>query len=310
MSNSTENRLNLDLNFDALPDLPQLRPLREFAPRLWARPDALALWIGGSIGRGSADRYSDVDLRIAVRAEAFEEWQRAEIQTLIGNSVVAQTRLSFGEHAFLHHVVLTTGDIYDIWIQSEDHAVGADTILIVGCRDEKLRSHLNACRQAAPAPDLPASSDTVRQMLVEFWINTHKHRKVLDRNLHLLAIVGAQNDRAVLLRLWYMEITGLDAGNPRTQTIHGLAHQMRTVEQAKGAEALRVLGASLASRADILTAIEMLRDEIGHTGRLLAARLDFAYPAEVEAVARQGWQEFQASRGETNSVEQQRNKTI
>lgn len=303
MSNNTDDRLNFDLNLDALPGLPQLQPLREFAPRLWARPDVLALWVGGSVGRGDADRYSDVDLRVAVRGEAFEEWQRAEIQTLIGDGVVAQTRLNFGEHAFLHHIVLATGDIYDIWIQSEAQAVGADTILILGCRDEILRSRLSACQQEPLIPDAPASPDVVRQMLVDFWINTHKHRKVLDRNLHLLAMIGVQNDRAALLRLWYMEITGLDAGSPRSQTIHGLTHQMRTVEQAKGAEALRVLGASLASRADVLTAIEMLRDETGQTGRLLAAHLDFAYPAEAEMVARQGWQEFRASQSGTNSVE-------
>ena len=285
---------DIPLTFAALPNLKQLKPLLEFAPRLWARPEVLALWIGGSIARGDADRYSDVDLRVAVRADAFEEWKRPAVHALLGDTFAAHTRMDFGELAFLHHVLLTTGDIYDIWIQSETHAVGADTIIILGCRDETLRASLEACKPNAPAVDAPASADAVRQCLVEYWINTHKHRKVLDRNLHLLAMTGIQTERAALLRLWHIEATGRDVGAPHTQTIHGLTRQMRTVEQAKGISALQTLGASLASHEDILTAIETLRDAVSQTGRLLADRLNFDYPIAAETVARQGWQEFKA----------------
>lgn len=125
-----------------------------------------------------------------------------------------------------------------------------------------------------------------------FWLNTHKHRKVLHRGLHLLSLTGIHLERQLLLRLWYIQATGCDCGEIRTQTIHGLTHLMQTVEQARGSEALEVLGASLASRADIFHTIEQLREQVTQTGRDLAQRLKFDCPETMEQTARRGWQEF------------------
>lgn len=53
------------LNLDALPDLPQSALLKQFAPGLWAAEGVVAMWLGGSLATGTADRYSDVDLFLA-----------------------------------------------------------------------------------------------------------------------------------------------------------------------------------------------------------------------------------------------------
>lgn len=281
------------LDLEALPFLPQLEALMDVAPGLWERADVIALWIGGSIARGNAGRYSDVDLRIAVLPEALETWRNLDLNTLFAGKCVAHVLLNFGARAFLHHLVLASGDIYDVWVQSVEAPVQDEFVLTLGCRNENFEAKLREPEcNPLPAPQ-PADAATVQSLLEYFWLNTHKHRKVLHRGLHLLALTGIHNERQLLLRLWYIQATGNDCGEMRTQTIHGLTHLMQTVEQARGAQALEVLGASLASRADIERAIEQVRDEVTQAGRILAQTLHFAYPEAIEQTARRGWQEFQ-----------------
>ena len=280
------------LTLDALPMLPQLQPLLRIAPALWQHPAVIALWIGGSIARGQADRYSDVDLHIAVRAETLETWKQPDVTRFFGGTCVGYKFLTFGEDTFLHHLLLNTGDIYDIVVQSAAAPVPEETVLVLGCRDEALLERLRMSRPVPAIPFPPANPAVIREILTDFWINTHKHRKVLARRLHLLAMTGIQTESALLLRLWYVEATGTDCGAQRTQTIHGLTDLMRTVEQAKGAEALVILGASMASREDIIHAIEALRDAVSHAGHALADRFCFEYPETLEQITRTGWADF------------------
>ena len=140
-----------------------------------------------------------------------------------------------------------------------------------------------------------ASQDVIREVITDFWFNTHKHRKVLHRGLHLMAQTGVEMERGVLLRLWYVEVTGRDCGSVRSQTIFGMTQVMRTVETAKGAAGLAILGASLADHAAICRAVEQLRDEVAKVGRTLAEAFEFSYPSALEAVARHGWQEYTSS---------------
>lgn len=277
---------------ETLPTLPQLKALRDVAPKLWERPEVVALWIGGSIARGNADLYSDVDLRIAVVPEALQVWRHVDLNALFAQSCVAHVLLEFGEGAFLHHLVLETGDIYDVWVQSATEAVHDEFILTLACRDENFAEKLHQPKWEPVSSSQHANGETVRVLLEHFWLNTHKHRKVLYRGLHLLALNGLHNDRQLLLRLWYIQATGNDCGEMRTQTIHGLTHLMQTVEQARGTEALQVLGASLTSHDDICRAVEQLREQVTQTGQILAETFKFDYPDAMERTARRGWQEF------------------
>ena len=280
------------LNLEALPLLPQLAALAVTAPTLWERLEVVALWIGGSIARGNADIYSDVDLRIAVTPEALEMWRHIDLNTLFADNCVAHMLLPFGERAFLHHLVLASGDIYDVWVQSVEEAVHDEFTLTLACRNEDFAAKLREPDCKPLPPPLPAEAETVRMLVEGFWLNTHKHRKVLHRGLHLLSLTGIHLERQLLLRLWHIQATGNDCGEMRTQTIHGLTHLMQTVEQARGSEALEALGASLATRADIFRAVEQLRDQVTQAGRMLAQALGFDYPEAMEETARRGWQEF------------------
>lgn len=137
----------------------------------------------------------------------------------------------------------------------------------------------------------PARAEEIRQLLEEFWIGTHKHRKVLYRRLHLLAITGIQRERALLLRLWYVAQTGRDFGSA-SPTIHGMAELCRTVEHVQGVVAFHVLGAPLTNNDQICHAIELLRDAVSAAGQRLAETLGFSYPHDLEQMVRQGWHDF------------------
>ena len=54
------------ISLASLPDLPQVRAISHAARALDRRRDVHAVWLGGSFARGDADRFSDVDMRIAV----------------------------------------------------------------------------------------------------------------------------------------------------------------------------------------------------------------------------------------------------
>lgn len=44
-------------------------------------PDVLAAWVEGSVGRGTHDAGSDLDVHLAIRDEAFESYGKPEAAT-------------------------------------------------------------------------------------------------------------------------------------------------------------------------------------------------------------------------------------
>ena len=64
-----------DLRLEALPPLPQSQTIRAIAPRLWQDERVVAIWLGGSLAAGSADQYSDIDMRIAVAPSDIASWE-------------------------------------------------------------------------------------------------------------------------------------------------------------------------------------------------------------------------------------------
>jgi predicted nucleotidyltransferase len=70
------------LFLDVLPDLPQSDLLRQLATGLWQAKGVVALWLGGSLATGAADRYSDVDVYLAVDPEARRDWMEPDLDAL------------------------------------------------------------------------------------------------------------------------------------------------------------------------------------------------------------------------------------
>lgn len=282
-----------ELQLDRLTALPQRETIREVASHLWPDAGVVALWIGGSLAGGAGDRWSDVDFRVAVAPEQFAPWKSPPFEQIFSHApVVGHGVIPFGDDAVLHHLVLANGEIFDFFVQSTARLPTPEPLLILGCRDAAFERIL-AGQNSVPQVEMqPVSGEAVRELLVNFWINSHKHRKVLARGLDLLATLGLHIEQSMLIRLWYIEASGQDCGDVRRQTIHSLTKVVRTIEQAMGAPALALIGAPTRNRQELLQAIKANRQAISQLGPRLAQRYDFEYPVALEAVTRQGWQAF------------------
>jgi predicted nucleotidyltransferase len=92
-----------------LGDLPQQRRLHTVVGDLWRDPAVAALWLGGSLARGAGDAHSDVDLRIAVLAEAFDTERLPAAAEPLKAAAVAILPLRFGGKSVLFHMLLVEG---------------------------------------------------------------------------------------------------------------------------------------------------------------------------------------------------------
>ena len=254
-------------------------------------PEVRALWVGGSIAAGRADRYSDVDCGVALGAEGFLRFGEADLDDLFGSACVAHAERSFGDDLVLHQIVLDDAEIFDLLVWRASAVRVDEPVILLGCRDAGLRELLTE-RCAAPETRFaPAEPGEVREILVWFWTSSVKHRKALHRGLELAAQVGVRLQSGWVWRLLVLRETGLDPGDPTRQTIHGMTQAARSVRDA---DAVALLGASLESRAEIEEAVDRLHDAMSAVGRELAERLGFEYPHALETTTRRAWREFRA----------------
>lgn len=284
-----------ELRLEALPSLPQSQTVRDLAPRLWCDERVVAVWLGGSFGTGTADSYSDIDLRVAVPPADLVRWEAPDLGALLGDPPLARHFLRFGDDSFLHHLIVPNGDILDLLVQSAAVAPSAEPTLVLGCRDEAFAQLLGASNHAPPPVSAPVTGDVVRGIITDFWVNSHKHRKVLHRDLDLMFPAATYANWYMLMRLWYIAATGNDVSPHHFTGIHGLTAMSRAVERVYGAEPLALCGAPTRDREEICAAIARYRDVVSRLGRSLAERYAFEYPAELEEMTRREWDAFRAA---------------
>jgi len=282
-----------ELHLDMLPMLPQRATIVEAASHLWQNEDVIALWLGGSLAHGAGDLYSDVDFRVAVEPQQLASWKSLSFEAIFAQApVMGQHIITFGDDAFLYHLLLSNGEIFDFFVQSTERSPTAEPVLILGCHSESFE-HLLVENNNVPRVEIQAvHKELLQQMLIDFWISTHKHRKVLYRNLDLMVPQGLQAERGMLLRLWYIQATGQDCGDMGRQTIHSLTRVVRAIGQSRGAQALATIGASARDRRELCCVIELHRGIIAQAGRELAQTYMFEYPAALEATVLRGWKDF------------------
>jgi predicted nucleotidyltransferase len=282
-----------ELNLSHLPDLPQRDIIREVAATLWQQPAVIAIWLGGSLARGAGDVYSDIDLRVAVALADLTSWEEPAFELLFACSpVVGRQFLRFGDEAFLHHLILASGVLIDFYVQSSECELSPEPHQVLGCRSDILAVRLAESQTELPAiVPLPPSGEALRSLLVDFWINSHKHCKVLHRNLDLLCLRRIHAERDLLLRLWYLQVCGKDYATAR-ETIHSQSDIVHAVERARGREALRTLGAPTRNRGELVQVIELHHELVSRLGHELAERYSFAYPSALEATVLQAWKSF------------------
>lgn len=224
----------------------------------------------------------------------FPRWEAPDLDALLGAPPLAAHLLHLGVNSLLHHLILANGDILDLLIRSAAVAPDSEPVLVLGCRDEAF-ADLLATSNHTPKPEIvPVSGEQVRDLIVGLWVNSHKHRKVLYRQLDLMFPAATYFNWHELMRLWYIAATGHDTGPHHFTGIHGLSDLVRTVEAAWGSEPMALCGAPIRTRDEICSAIERYQDTIAQLGRALAERYGFAYPDELEAVTRRDWRAFRS----------------
>src|SRR5262249_25133768 len=174
---------------------------------------------------------------------------------------------------------------------------GVEPTLVLGCRDETFAHLLAASSHPLTPVSAPVTGEVVRGLVVDLWVNSHKHRKVLYRHLDLMFPAATYFNWQMLMRCWYTAATGHDVSPEHFTGIHGLTDLTRTVAGAYGAEPLALCGAPTRTREEICAAIERYQDAFAEVGHMLAERYGFAYPTELEAVIRREWHAFQGIRG-------------
>lgn len=280
-------------NFDptTLPNLPQSRRLAALVADLWADPNVVALWLGGSLARGQGDRYSDVDLRVALRPEAYSPDQIPESARQFISAAVTRVPLRFGGEAVVWHMMLDNGEMYDLHVQPSSEKPPYEARLVLACRDADFGEQLIGGEdRSVDFP--PAVPDDIRQLVAFCWMNQQKHQKVLYRGLPLLSWQGELLMRQELVRLWFVLATGTDCGPVRRLTIHTLTPVIQALQAQMGADALALVGQPMRTEAELIAGAAKLREELARVGRLLAEKLGFDYSSAAEATVRRTWQEF------------------
>jgi predicted nucleotidyltransferase len=287
------------IDFTGLPAYSQIAFLPDLAPLLWQRPDVVGLWLEGSLARGNADRYSDVDLYIGVTPATLDDWRSLAVESLFGDQYAAHFFSNFAKDFFVYHVYLQAGGIYDLHIQPRDRELPKANRLILACRDDDYRTALLAATpDPATDPALPYALQPVDPtilpgLLTTFWMNVDKSRKVLYRNQDFTAYTGLYLFRHWVARLLFIELTGTDCGDLTRTTIHGLKAASTVLVQALGAELGQLMGAPTTNRQEIQQAQERLHQEVARVGRVLADQYGFPYPAALEQIVLHNWQAFQ-----------------
>lgn len=269
-----------------LPDLPQKRFLIEVVEGLWQDPSIVAVWLGGSLARGQGDPNSDVDLRLALRPETYTRMPAAA--SPIFEMAVVHQRLEFAEDSTLHHMLLRNGQIYDLLVQSTARRPTNERRLVLACRDAAFGDALS--HGVDPQTTFqPAVAPAVRQIIEGYWLGLLKHKKVVERDLGIVAWEGEHRLRCSLLQLYHILATGEDCGDPLRMTIHSMSPAVRNVQAGIGPTALAMLGKPTRTVEELVESAMQIAREVARVGRLLSTRLGFDYPAEAERFVADAW---------------------
>lgn len=284
------------LTLDGIPPLAQADFLHQLVPMLWQRPGVLAIWLEGSMGRGNADRYSDVDLYVGLADRVLDEWRALDVAPLFADQYAAHLLSVFSEDFFVYHVYLTAGGIYDLHIQPQRRALPKAERLILACRADDYRAALLAAipgeEDTAMFAAQPLDPAIIPELIVSLWINADKGRKVLYRGQDLTIYTGFNLFRHWLARLRFIEQTGMDCGDLTKPTIHGLKAAAAALGPALAGDLGQVMGSPATNRQEMAQTQSLIHQEVARVGRALAAKYQLDYPTALEQIVIQNWQRF------------------
>ncbi|GEM_PF-4143551 len=281
------------INLGSLVYGPHASLIHEMADKCIKDERIQAIWVGGSLAAGHGDTFSDLDFRVAVKPGQVGNWSNPSWEKYLPILPCGGTLMEFGEQALLHHLVLTNGVIVDFFVQDTERQNLEPHLVVIACRDSDLKKKIESFSHPTSSLTKEIDAKEVRQLLVEYWIITHKELKALARQYDLSSFVGLYWERLALLRAYHIQIVGKDITNQATLHMLGVLHKGlagKITQQQKD-----ILGLPSRTPHETIIAIESIRSEMARIGRQLAEQYSFTYPHELEVVVQRTLKKHKAS---------------
>ncbi len=202
--------------------LPQLAILPNLVGRLLRLDFVDEVYLSGSLGRGQGDRYSDVDLQVAV-AHNFSDFLSPTILAgLLGDPPLALKQINLGPHLWLHNMILADGTMLDLVCRTDIESVDTGQWTRLDGR-EWPPADLEVPKPSSAWAPQAATADAVSEAVELFWVTIHKHRRGLIRQQDLAIWTGIRYSICHLLRLQFIAATNCDPGSLMHMGIYALS---------------------------------------------------------------------------------------
>ena len=203
-------------------ELPQLVILPNIVKRLLSLNFVDEVYLSGSLGRGQGDRYSDLDLQVAVARSFSDFLSPAVLEAVLGATPLALKQINLGPHQWLHNMILADGTMLDLVCRTDIESVDTKQWTRLDGREWPPVGLEVPKPSSAWAPQA-ATADDVAEAVELFWVTIHKHRRGLIRKQDLAIWTGIRYSICDLLRLQFIAATGRDPGSLMHMGIYALS---------------------------------------------------------------------------------------
>jgi predicted nucleotidyltransferase len=238
-----------------------------------AEPRIKAAWLTGSLGRGNADRYSDIDLNLWLDAANLDQFRQETEKWL--NELRPLVLFTWMFHDRMANSLTVDGLRIDLWLHTHSAPMLDESrVQILLDRDDALQFG------TIPMPvDATALKNRLIQQIREFWRCISLLPAVIGRDERIVTLVGLTVEVNILTDVL---ISGYgiahDSGVKRLNPF--LPEEARLeIENALAFSSLNNEGLTNKGLADAHLALAQIMQE---QGRQLATRHGFEYPTAVE----------------------------
>ncbi len=248
----------------------QLAYLAQIEPLLHAERRIRAAWLGGSFGRGNADRYADIDLHVLVSPADLAAVRGALDEALAALRPLVLSRWLFGERMF--NGLTADGLRIDLWLHDDTPLLDKRKVRVLLDRDKSLR-----LGEVSTLPDAATRKARMAEQIAEFWRCIALTPAVIGRKELIVSQQGLAVEVSLLTEVILLgEEVERDSGVKRLNPF--LPDDLR--QEIEAALALDGL-----TQRSLVAAHLALARIMQRTGRALAARHGIDYPSEVENAA-------------------------
>lgn len=248
----------------------QLGYLAQLEPLLHADARIRAAWLGGSFGRGNADRYADIDLHVLVASDELDAVRSALDAAVATVRPLVLSRWLFNARMF--NGLTEDGLRLDLWLHDDAPTLDKRKVRVLLGHDEALRFEDVTVR-----PDAATTQARLAQHMTEFWRCIALLPSVIGRDELIVSVQGLTIEVNHLIDVIILggEIER-DSGVKRLNPF--LPDEQRQAIEA----ALALDGLDQQSLVNAHMALARIMQRIGPA---LAAHHGIDYPTDVENAA-------------------------